>query len=95
MKKTWERRWHPLLKEWVLLATATTSRPWSGNVVKENQAIPPKFDPNCYLCPNVKRPSGNVNADYQKPYVFNNDYPSLCLDTNLLEKKKEADESPF
>jgi UDPglucose--hexose-1-phosphate uridylyltransferase len=29
----WERRWHPLRQEWVVVAARTSERPWSGALV--------------------------------------------------------------
>ncbi len=80
MENNWERRWHPLLQEWVILAATTSDRPWSGDKVKDEQADKPEYDPSCYLCPGVKRASGNVNPDYKKPFAFTNDFPSFSLD---------------
>ena len=80
MGNNWERRWHPLLQEWVILAATTSGRPWSGDKVKDEQGDKPEHDPSCYLCPGVKRASGNVNPDYKKPFAFTNDFPSFSLD---------------
>jgi len=81
MKKgNWERRWHPLLQEWVIIAATTSERPWSGEVIKTQQIDSPEFDPQCYLCPGVTRASGIKNPHYTKPYAFTNDFASFSFD---------------
>ena len=37
----------------------------------------PEFDPKNPLCPNVTRPNGETNPDYQSTFVFSNDFPAL------------------
>lgn len=76
----WERRWHPLLREWVILAATTSNRPWSGEIVKSKADELPEFDPSCYLCPEVTRASGITNPGYTKPYAFTNDFASFSLE---------------
>ena len=39
--------------------------------------IAPTFDPNCYLCPGNKRVGGQINAQYNDTFVFENDFPAL------------------
>ena len=75
----WERRWHPLLQEWVILAATTSDRPWSGDTVQPSEQPEPDFDPGCYLCPGVTRASGNINPPYLKPFAFTNDFASFSL----------------
>ena len=36
-------------------------------------------DPSCYMCPGNKRAAGAHNPHYQNTFVFDNDYPALCL----------------
>lgn len=76
----WERRWHPLLQEWVILAAVTSERPWSGETVKALGEEGPAFDPNCYLCPGVVRASGVKNPNYTGPWAFTNDFASFSFD---------------
>jgi UDPglucose--hexose-1-phosphate uridylyltransferase len=78
--ENWERRWHPLLQEWVILAATTSERPWSGNIVASGDENEPDFDPGCYLCPGVTRASGNKNPQYVKPFAFTNDFASFSLE---------------
>jgi UDPglucose--hexose-1-phosphate uridylyltransferase len=80
MENNWERRWHPLLQEWVILAATTANRPWSGETLDKSENGEPDFDPACYLCPGVTRASGIKNPDYEKPYVFTNDFASFSMD---------------
>lgn len=86
MNNNWERRWHPLLQEWVILAATTANRPWSGETLGKSEDKSPDFDPACYLCPGVTRASGIKNPDYEKPYAFTNDFASFSMeapDVNL------------
>ena len=85
VKKTSVKRWNPLLGEWVIMAPATGVRPWSGVLVTPARNELPEFDPECYLCPGVKRSSGKVNADYDSVYIFDNDFPSLTMEAEVFE----------
>ena len=94
----WQRRWHPLLDQWVLVSARSAARPWSGALATANQSTPESFDSSCYLCPRVKRASGAVNPDYVGAYAFDNDFPSLSPDapdtdtqqSNVLERVAPA-----
>ena len=89
------KRWNPLLGEWVIIAPATGIRPWSGAVVTSSKNKLPVHDPECYLCPGVTRASGAVNPNYEGVYVFNNDYPSLSMNTGQDENNEvPANEHP-
>jgi UDPglucose--hexose-1-phosphate uridylyltransferase len=76
----WEKRWHPLLQEWVVLAATTSDRPWSGDTVKAQDNTEPAHDPKCYLCPGVTRASGIQNPKYTEPFAFTNDFASFSMD---------------
>lgn len=76
---SWERRWHPVLKEWVVIASTTGERPWSGERVEDREEELPEFDPECYLCPGVTRASGETNPRYEKPFAYDNDFASMSL----------------
>jgi UDPglucose--hexose-1-phosphate uridylyltransferase len=82
----WERRWHPLLQEWVIIAATTSERPWSGETIKQSVAEEPVYDPNCYLCPGVTRASGIKNPEYSEPYAFTNDFASFSFDAPDVRK---------
>jgi UDPglucose--hexose-1-phosphate uridylyltransferase len=86
----WERRWHPILREWVILAATTADRPWSGARLKAEENLSPEFDPGCYLCPGVTRASGIKNPDYTKPFAFTNDFASFSFEAPNVSK-----ENPF
>jgi UDPglucose--hexose-1-phosphate uridylyltransferase len=75
----WEERFHPLRKEWVVIAAHRQDRPWSGNVVGENARTAPAYDPTCYLCPGNARVSGKRNDEYSGVFVFDNDHPSVGI----------------
>lgn len=76
----WEKRWHPLRQEWVIVSANTGARPWSGAVVSGALTDIPRHDPNCYLCPRNSRAAGGTNPDYEGTWAFDNDFPSLALD---------------
>lgn len=74
----WEKRWHPLRREWVVYAAHRNTRPWNFEK-KESKIIAPEYDPGCYLCPRNKRISGIQNPDYNDVFVFENDHPVVGL----------------
>src|SRR5213078_1308806 len=50
---TWEERWHPLRREWVVVSSHRDERPWQGERVGRGdapRALPPYIQ-DCYLCP--------------------------------------------
>jgi UDPglucose--hexose-1-phosphate uridylyltransferase len=77
--KVWEKRWHPLLQEWVIIASHRHSRPWNGSVLEGQHIELPKFDSNCYLCPGNMRANNTINPKYENIFVFSNDFPSISL----------------
>jgi len=77
MSDNWQRRWQPLLQQWVLIAANSAERPWSGAIKSAESARLPEHDPDCYLCPRVTRANGTTNPDYQGALAFDNDFPSL------------------
>jgi len=79
MAGNWERRWHPLLGQWVLISARSASRPWSGAIANAQSERAPEHDPECYLCPRVTRANGIQNPDYHGSYAFDNDFPSLSF----------------
>ncbi|KAJ8304667.1 hypothetical protein KUTeg_018250 [Tegillarca granosa] len=70
-------RFNPLKDEWVLVSPHRMKRPWKGQVEKPQETDVPRFDPNNPLCPGATRPNGKVNPDYEKTFVFDNDFPAL------------------
>ncbi len=80
MSGNWQRRWHPLLSQWVLISARSAARPWSGAMATVSKQSQLRHDPDCYLCPRVTRANGEVNPDYQGAYAFDNDFPSLSFD---------------
>ncbi|NBI12448.1 galactose-1-phosphate uridylyltransferase [[Haemophilus] felis] len=79
------RRYNPLTDQWVLVSPHRAKRPWQGQQEKIAEEIKPSHDPNCYLCPRNKRITGEQNPDYQKPYVFKNDFSALLEETPAPE----------
>jgi len=87
---SWQRRWHPLLQQWVVIAAASADRPWSGAVERASDSAKPAHDPNCYLCPGVTRAVGITNPDYSGAYAFDNDFPNLAEDAPLDENLSDS-----
>jgi UDPglucose--hexose-1-phosphate uridylyltransferase len=77
---TWEERWHPLRREWVIVSSHRNDRPWSGERVDDTRPRLPEYAPDCYLCPGNQRVSGVRNARYDGIFVFDNDHP--CVSGN-------------
>jgi len=75
----WEKRWHPLRREWVVYAAHRNHRPWNFSL-KETKAEYPAYDPTCHFCPGNTRVSGIKNPSYQGVYIFENDHPVVGLD---------------
>jgi len=78
MSANWQRRWQPLLEQWVIVAATSADRPWSGAVESATEEQLPQHDPGCYLCPRVTRANGVTNPDYKGAYAFDNDFPTLA-----------------
>lgn len=88
----WERRWHPLLSQWVVVAATTGNRPWNGALVGETEKPEvPRHDPSCYLCPGNTRANGEVNPDYKGPWAFENDYASFSPNAPTFEDEDNSD----
>ena len=75
------RRFNPLTGSWILVSPHRAKRPWQGQVESTAPDNRPTHDPECYLCPRNTRITGDVNPDYQRPFVFQNDFPALLTDT--------------
>lgn len=76
-EQTWEERWHPLRREWVIVSAHRDTRPWHGETVGEPEHATPPHDPDCYLCPGNVRVSGERNPHYERVFVFDNDHPCV------------------
>ena len=85
----WERRWHPLLSQWVIVAATTGNRPWNGAVVGGSENILPSHDPSCYLCPSNVRSNGVKNPNYAEPWAFDNDYASFSADAPTFDHEQD------
>lgn len=75
--RKWEERWHPLRREWVIVAAHRQDRPWDGAIQDRPPEAVPSYDPDCYFCPGNRRVSGIVNPNYTGVFVFDNDHPSV------------------
>jgi UDPglucose--hexose-1-phosphate uridylyltransferase len=88
----WEERWHPLREEWVVVAAHRQNRPWGGETVARDQPRTPPYVPDCYLCPNNRRVSGERNPNYEGVFVFDNDHP--CVGADAPENSEPA-QAPY
>ena len=75
------RRYNPLIDEWVLVSAGRTTRPWQGSREATSSAPAPSYDPACYLCPGNGRADGSTNPDYDRTFVFTNDFAALRPDS--------------
>lgn len=75
------RRYNPLTGEWLLVSPHRTQRPWQGQVEKLPAETRPDYDPKCYLCPGNERAGGHRNPQYEKTFVFTNDFSALLADS--------------
>lgn len=80
MASTWEQRWHPLRREWVIVAAHRQDRPWLGETRDETAAPVVPYDPQCTFCPGNARIGGVRNPDYRSVFVFDNDRPCVGPD---------------
>ena len=82
----WEKRWHPLRREWVVYAAHRNDRPWNFEK-KETPVQTPVYDPSCYLCPGNKRVSGIHNPQYEDVFIFENDHPVVGLNAPAIPEE--------
>jgi UDPglucose--hexose-1-phosphate uridylyltransferase len=61
----------------VVVAAHRQDRPWSGELVVPDDRGKHRHDPECFLCPGVKRVSGAANPRYDGVFVFDNDRPCV------------------
>lgn len=80
MADVWEQRWHPLRRDWVLIAAHRQDRPWRGATVAAAARRVPVWDPECTFCPRNTRIGGATNPDYCGVFVFDNDRPCVAPD---------------
>jgi len=78
------RRYNPLTNEWVLVSPNRNKRPWQGQLEKSSVENRPAYDPDCYLCPGNIRAGDVQNPNYDKTYVFTNDFKALLPDTQTF-----------
>jgi len=75
------KRFNPLTGEWILVSPHRAKRPWQGAVEKAAKIDMPPYDPKCYLCPGNERAGGKVNPQYEKTFIFKNDFSALLEDS--------------
>lgn len=79
----WEKRWHPLRREWIVYAAHRNNRPWDFEI-KKSVKESPVYDPGCYLCPGNTRISGKKNPDPYDVFIFENDHPVVAMESPLI-----------
>ncbi|MBL8724200.1 MAG: galactose-1-phosphate uridylyltransferase [Planctomycetes bacterium] len=84
MSTVWEQRWHPLRRQWVVVAAHRQDRPWLGAVAPAGIETVPGFDPACTFCPGNPRLGDARNPHYQGVFVFDNDRPCVGVDAPEL-----------
>ncbi|WJG10091.1 UDP-glucose--hexose-1-phosphate uridylyltransferase [Aliiglaciecola sp. LCG003] len=84
------RRFNLLTGEWVLVSPHRAKRPWQGQVEDAGEDNTPSYDPSCFLCPTNTRISGDVNPDYDSPFVFTNDFAALHQQTPDAQRDDEG-----
>jgi len=77
-------RRNPLTAEWILVSPHRLQRPWQGQVEAQEAERLPEYDPGCYLCPGNSRANDEHNPDYQGAFVFDNDFPALTTDSDVV-----------
>lgn len=82
----WEKRWHPLRREWVVYAAHRNNRPWNFEI-KNTVTSAPAYDPTCYLCPGNTRISGKKNPDPYDVFIFENDHPVVGLNAPVIPEE--------
>ncbi len=83
------RRYNPLIQQWVLVSPHRAKRPWQGQQEAPSKEQPPAHDPDCYLCPGNTRVNGTVNPDYDKPFIFTNDFAALMPSTPKIKGEQD------
>ena len=87
---SWEQRYHPLRREWVVIAAHRQNRPWNSESLEHHRPELPRYLPDCYLCPGNSRVSGARNADYESVFVFDNDHPCVGESAPAPEPPKSS-----
>lgn len=82
-----EERFNPFCGRWVNIAAHQGSRPWQGETQAMEVATQVKYDPDCYLCPGNVRAKGNVNPHYTGVWTFENDFPTMALNTYEIKEE--------
>lgn len=84
------RRLNQLTGEWVLVSPHRARRPWQGQVEDAQPERRPEHDPDCYLCPGNERAGGARSPQYQRTFVFDNDFAALAPDAGHREGRADG-----
>ncbi|KAI5299127.1 galactose-1-phosphate uridyl transferase [Ascosphaera atra] len=83
------RRYNPLRGSYILVSPHRTKRPWQGQQESPSKTVLPAYDPKCYLCPGNTRAQGDKNPQYEKTFVFVNDYSAVKEEQASYEPQTE------
>jgi UDPglucose--hexose-1-phosphate uridylyltransferase len=72
-----------LTGDWVLVSPHRTERPWQGQIEATDSVDEPVYDPRCYLCPGNHRANNETNPSYVGPYIFDNDFAALSVESEV------------
>jgi len=68
------KRFNPLSRQWIVVSSHRTERPWQGQTEAVAGDRLESYDPKCYLCPGNERAGGARNPQYAGTFVFDNDF---------------------
>lgn len=75
------RRLNPLTGDYVLVSPHRAKRPWQGAIEPDSESTSSVYEHDCFLCPTNTRINGAVNPDYDRCFVFENDFAALTHTT--------------
>ncbi|MCG7531765.1 UDP-glucose--hexose-1-phosphate uridylyltransferase [Psychrobium sp. MM17-31] len=83
------RRRNPLTGNYVLVSPHRNNRPWLGATEAPVVDDTPSYDASCPLCAGNERANGEVNPNYDKTFVFLNDFGALTNDQSSTQLEQD------
>lgn len=74
---TWEQRWHPLRRDWVVIASSRRVGDRREPLDERSPELLPHA-PGCDFCPGNTRPSGAITEPYSRACIFDDEHPSVA-----------------